>query len=151
MADTDKSLYSLRYNQVTSNLEAFGGGSPQWTNITLNNDGDGLNLLLPNKKIADTVSFDKAIKGQSYNKTADSWVWSKTLTPGAVNVAAPVLSNSQKPDNSYVAAVSEAPDAAQAAKNANPWWLFLSAAGMIVIFCTALALIKLKIINIKVK
>lgn len=37
MADTDKSLYSLRYNQITSNLEAFGGGSPQWTNVTLNN------------------------------------------------------------------------------------------------------------------
>lgn len=37
MADTDKSLYNLRYNQVTSNLEGFGGGSPQWTNLTLNN------------------------------------------------------------------------------------------------------------------
>ncbi len=37
MADTDKSLYNLRYNQITSNLEAFGGGSPQWTLITLNN------------------------------------------------------------------------------------------------------------------
>jgi hypothetical protein len=37
MADTDKSLYNLRYNQLTSNLEAFGGGSPQWTLITLNN------------------------------------------------------------------------------------------------------------------
>lgn len=37
MSDTDKSLYSLRYNQITSNLEAFGGGSPQWTNIVLNN------------------------------------------------------------------------------------------------------------------
>lgn len=37
MADTDPSLYSLRYNQASSNLEAFGGGSPQWTQITLNN------------------------------------------------------------------------------------------------------------------
>lgn len=37
MADEDKSLYSLRYNQITSNLEAFGGGSPQWTQIVLNN------------------------------------------------------------------------------------------------------------------
>lgn len=37
MSDTDKSLYSLRYNQVSSNLEAFGGGSPQWTQIVLNN------------------------------------------------------------------------------------------------------------------
>jgi hypothetical protein len=37
MADTDPSLYNLRYNQTSSNLEAFGGGSPQWTLITLNN------------------------------------------------------------------------------------------------------------------
>jgi trimeric autotransporter adhesin len=37
MADSDLSLYNLRYNQLTSNLEAFGGGSPQWTLITLNN------------------------------------------------------------------------------------------------------------------
>lgn len=37
MADTDKSLYNLRYNQINSTLEAFGGGSPQWTQITLNN------------------------------------------------------------------------------------------------------------------
>lgn len=37
MADGDKSLYNLRYNQATSNLEAFGGGTPQWTLVTLNN------------------------------------------------------------------------------------------------------------------
>lgn len=37
MADSDKSLYSLRYNQLASTLEAFGGGSPQWTEVTLNN------------------------------------------------------------------------------------------------------------------
>lgn len=37
MADTDPSLYNLRYNQLSSNLEAFGGGTPQWTQITLNN------------------------------------------------------------------------------------------------------------------
>lgn len=37
MADSDKSLSTLRYNQVTNNLEAFGGGSPLWTVLTLNN------------------------------------------------------------------------------------------------------------------
>jgi trimeric autotransporter adhesin len=37
MADNDPSLYNLRYNQATSNLEGFGGGSPQWTLLTLNN------------------------------------------------------------------------------------------------------------------
>src|ERR1019366_7435122 len=37
MADTDQSIYNLRWNQLTSNLEGFGGGSPQWTLLTLNN------------------------------------------------------------------------------------------------------------------
>jgi hypothetical protein len=37
MADNDQSLYNLRYNQVSQNLEGFGGGSPQWTLVTLKN------------------------------------------------------------------------------------------------------------------
>lgn len=37
MADTDQSLNNLRYNQVSGALEAFGGGSPQWTQLTLTN------------------------------------------------------------------------------------------------------------------
>lgn len=37
MSDSDPSLYNLRYNLSTSNLEAFGGGTPQWTLVTLNN------------------------------------------------------------------------------------------------------------------
>jgi hypothetical protein len=35
MADGDKSLNNLRYNQVTQGLEGFGGGSPQWTSLKL--------------------------------------------------------------------------------------------------------------------
>lgn len=35
MSDTDQSLYNLRYNQVTSGMEAFGGGTPQWTPLVL--------------------------------------------------------------------------------------------------------------------
>lgn len=37
MADSDQSLTNLRYNQVSGALEAFGGGSPQWTQLTLSN------------------------------------------------------------------------------------------------------------------
>lgn len=37
MADTDQSLNNLRYNQVSGALEGFGGGSPQWTVLTLTN------------------------------------------------------------------------------------------------------------------
>ena len=37
MADNDRSILNLRYNQITQNLEGFGGGSPQWTELTLHN------------------------------------------------------------------------------------------------------------------
>lgn len=37
MADSDRSLNNLRYNQVSGALEGFGGGSPQWTPLTLTN------------------------------------------------------------------------------------------------------------------
>lgn len=39
MADTDISLYNLRYNQITQGIEAFGGGTPQWTPLILAADG----------------------------------------------------------------------------------------------------------------
>src|SRR5262245_3358117 len=40
MADNDQSLYTLRYNQITMGMEAFGGGTPQWTPLVLSgNDG----------------------------------------------------------------------------------------------------------------
>jgi len=56
------------------------------TKITLNNDGDTLNLIQPDGSIIEKVSFEKAPIGQSYNKKENSWVWSDNLTPGAVNV-----------------------------------------------------------------
>lgn len=37
MADSDRSLNNLRYNQVSRALEGFGGGTPQWTELTLTN------------------------------------------------------------------------------------------------------------------
>ena len=56
------------------------------TKITLNNDGDGLNLIQPNGKIIDSVIYEKAPRGQSFNKTNSGWVWSSTLTPGSTNI-----------------------------------------------------------------
>jgi len=56
------------------------------TKITLNNDNDGLILMNPNKEIADSVSFGKALQGQSYNRSSSEWSWTTTLTPGEQNV-----------------------------------------------------------------
>ncbi len=53
--------------------------------ITLNNEGDGLKLIQPDGKTVDSVEYTKAPKGQSFNRTAEGWVWSNVLTPGSSN------------------------------------------------------------------
>jgi hypothetical protein len=55
------------------------------TKITLNNSGDGLNLLQPNDEIEDSVNYKDAKKGNSYNFIAGKWAWSDVLTPGNNN------------------------------------------------------------------
>ena len=42
----------------------------------------------------DTVNYEKAPKGQSYNKTSSGWAWSGNLTPAKTNII------SQKEDSS---------------------------------------------------
>lgn len=56
------------------------------TKITLNNDSDGLILMNPNKEIADSVSFGKALQGQSYNRSSSEWSWTITPTPESQNI-----------------------------------------------------------------
>jgi len=68
--------------------------------ITLQNNGDGLELYNPNGDLADQVIFPSAPNNQSYNRGpnpvrgeasngANGWVWSSVLTPGAVNQIPP--------------------------------------------------------------
>lgn len=45
------------------------------TKITLNNDGDGLELINPNGEIVDSVTFAEASLGQSYIRTSSGWQW----------------------------------------------------------------------------
>ena len=56
------------------------------TKITLNNDADGLNLSQLNGNIIDSVNYEKAPRGQSYNRIDSQWAWSTVLTPGSVNI-----------------------------------------------------------------
>jgi len=56
------------------------------TKITLNNEGDGLKLTDPDGKTIDEISYQKAKKGKSYNRSDTGWFWSENLTPGAENV-----------------------------------------------------------------
>lgn len=58
--------------------------SRQKTKISLNNDQDGLELLCQ-ENIIDSVFYQSAKKGQSYNKIGKDWLWSSILTPGKEN------------------------------------------------------------------
>lgn len=56
------------------------------TKITLNNTGDGLKLIRPDDTVLNSVTFEKAGLGQSYNRMETGWAWSAILTPGSENV-----------------------------------------------------------------
>ena len=128
------------------------------TNIMLNNDNDGLNLLSPDTKIADSINFTSAPLNQSYNKTTSGWRWSSTLTPGAINIIAGVsvpskttqtlskAKNSVK--NTVVAADltgSQNFNTNQDYNNlTNPWFLFFTVLATTIILAVIVLLIKLK-------
>lgn len=128
------------------------------TKISLNNSGDTVNLLFPNSKIANTVSFQGAQIGKSYSLTDDNWSWSATPTPGVKNIIAkPVLA----PKNSLPKTADSATVAEKIEKNLaslsgsadqilpktensqkNPWPLFLIVLGAACLCALAVLLIK---------
>ena len=56
------------------------------TKITLNNSNEGLLLIKPDGNILDKVTYEKAPRGQSYNRMGSHWDWSTVLTQGAANI-----------------------------------------------------------------
>ena len=58
----------------------------QTSKITLNNDEDGLEITRPDGEKTDQISYQKAVRGQSFNRDSDAWFWSPTLTPGSENI-----------------------------------------------------------------
>ncbi len=66
------------------------------TKITLNNSGDGLKLIQPDGNIIDAVSYKKAPRGESYNRTESGWAWSGVLTPGSANVVPSLIPESRE-------------------------------------------------------
>jgi|GEM_PF-768560 competence ComEA-like helix-hairpin-helix protein len=138
------------------------------TNIMLNNDEDGLNLIFPNETVTSSMSFTKAPRNQSYNYTESGWQWSATLTPASANIitalAVPAktpkkptdtLSKTQKTDSNIIsknlaADVSGGPNpisATDSVPNNNPWLLFSAALGCTIIFAVVVLLLKLKILK----
>lgn len=99
MADTDKSLYNLRYNQINSTLEAFGGGAPQWTQITLTNVDPTqvpvtrqINTTAPlqgggNLTADRTLSIPQATSSVDGYLLAADWITFNTKLTGVLNSA----------------------------------------------------------------
>jgi hypothetical protein len=58
------------------------------TGLALNNDGDGVVLLDSDGSILDDTgeSYGKTKAGYSYAFDGEKWQWSKTPTPGALNI-----------------------------------------------------------------
>lgn len=56
------------------------------TKIALNNTGDEVNLLWPDKTVVDKIKYERADEGLSYNLAKDdSWFWSSVITPEEEN------------------------------------------------------------------
>ncbi len=78
-------IYSFP-DQTTIQANSFLVFQRTETNITLNNSGDTVNLLLPNNIILETASYEKAKREESYAKnTFGSWEWSQNPSPGETN------------------------------------------------------------------
>lgn len=97
--DSEGSIHTFIFSETAQILaKEFLVLSREITKITLNNSGDGLNLIQPDGKIIDRVDFEKAPLAQSYNLTEKDWLWSTTLTPGVTNIiSASLLAKKTEP------------------------------------------------------
>lgn len=132
------------------------------TKIMLNNDGDGINLLTPDGKIADSVFFTNAPLGQSYNRKNNNWVWTTTPTENSLNIiTSPAtkisksLPKNEKNDNNSIAtagltnANQDLNKNQEKLKDDNPWFLFFTALALTLISTIIVLFIKIKFKNIK--
>ncbi len=111
------------------------------TKITLQNSGDGLELLSPNGKIIDKVEFSAASQDQAWARTTDGqYKWTTILTPIKPN-AFPITNalnptqgqssevSSQRIDNNAIANIKELANK-QSSGPVNPLLSFLIGIGV---------------------
>jgi hypothetical protein len=120
------------------------------TKIMLNNDGDGINLLTPDKKIIDSVGFTSSPLGQTYNLILGDWKWSTTMTPGSANKVSSVtktLPKEQKSDNNgNIKAENLTADFSNTIPaQTNPWPLFLIVLTSTIFLAIVVLIIKFKL------
>jgi hypothetical protein len=107
------------------------------TKITLNNDGDSLKLIQPNGNIIDRVTYEKALLGQSYNRTDSGWIWNSTLTPGLPNnipisISQPEEEIQEEKEQESIGERERAAIGEQIPKSSNSFYIFLIALGLAV-------------------
>ena len=66
------------------------------TKITLNDGGDTVRLLDPNNNEISAITYNRAVKNYSYNRTENGWKWSALLTPNSANVILDDVSSKQE-------------------------------------------------------
>jgi len=125
------------------------------TKIMLNNDTDGVNLLTPDQKVVDSVSYTKSPLGQSYSRTSNGWMWSSTLTPGLKNAITGLAVKKKSTSTGSVSGdLSKTKNSvnnngvelglANISQSNNPWFLFLTALVGAIILAIVVLIIKLK-------
>lgn len=131
------------------------------TKIVLNNERDGLNLIRPDEKIADSIYYENALKNLSYGKIGSEWQWSPP-TPGKINITLAsssdkaALSEQNKSDNekignSALATISESAKKSDvfidklSAGGTSPIILFLSALFAAIFSAAVMIIVKLKL------
>ena len=143
-----KTTYALDNTSFNSQGDAILKRS--LTHITLNNEGDSINLISPDGVTQDTVSYEKAKVGFLYKKVNNQWIWvsqNPTTKSPVINQALP---KSVKPDtNRAVASLVDSLESSQEIPTHqpgnNPWVLFFIALGIALISGIVVIVLKIKL------
>ncbi len=122
--------------------------------ITLNNSGDGLELMQPDENVLDSVSYENAPIGNSYNLIDGKWVWSNAPTPALTNILSPsdkedktIVAEEKKNLNSLSAEKQLASAAKQILESENPLPPFLAALALAIISGISILFFKKKVVK----
>ncbi|MFH1401663.1 MAG: lamin tail domain-containing protein [Parcubacteria group bacterium] len=117
--------------------------------ITLNNSGDGLKLIQPDGNVLDSINYENAPMGNSYNFMDGKWVWSDTLTPNSINIFSSDIKEKEtilakEKNNFSVSQLASAEKQMLASKNSLPPLFF--ALALAIISGTSILFIKKKMV-----
>ncbi|PIR91149.1 hypothetical protein COS44_00005, partial [bacterium (Candidatus Gribaldobacteria) CG03_land_8_20_14_0_80_36_40] len=109
-------------------------------------------LLNPIGEVVHKVNYGKAPLGQSFNRTLSGWAWSKSLTPGEINIitvpevqeTGPSQISKEKEDKKLLTAgVGEKlPE-----ESSNSLIIFLTAIGVAIISAVIVLILKRRIVG----